>query len=109
MMKVWEMITKISKYIFENIESFVIITALVVAGIIFFHKQAQIEPQVLQLRQDFNAFVHQSTLKHQELTLSQQESKHSLELSLAKLEASLAQITTDIQFIKQRIVFGEKK
>lgn len=109
MEKVWEMITKISKYIFENIESFVIITALMIAGIIFFHKQAQIEPQVIQLRQEFNTFVHQSTLKHQELTLSQQENKHSLELSLAKLEASLAQITTDIQFIKQRIVFGENK
>lgn len=103
------MITKISKYIFENIESFVIITALIVAGIIFFHKQAQIEPQLTQLRSDFITYVQQATLKHQELALNQQESKHSLELSLAKLETSLAQITTDIQFIKQRIVFGETK
>lgn len=109
MMKVREMITKISKYIFENIEAFIIITSLVITGIVFFHKQAQIEPQLIQLRSDFTTYVQQATLKHQELALSQQENKHSLELSLAKLEAALAQIATDIQFIKQRSMFGGKQ
>lgn len=103
------MFTRFSKYLFENLESFVIITALVIAVIIFFHKQSQIEPELLKLKQDFNAYVHQATIKHQELALSQQESKHTLELSLTKLETSLAQINTDIQFIKQRIVYGDPK
>ena len=103
------MITKIGTYIFENIEAFVILTALLITIIIFFHKQSLIEPELMKLRNDFNTYTQQATIKHQELALSQQENKHSLELSLAKLDASLAQINTDIQFIKQRIMFNEGK
>lgn len=103
------MITKISKYLFENVQSLLAVVAIIMAIILFFYRQVQIEPQLIQLRHDFDTFVSISTAKHQELASSQQESKHSLELSLAKLETSLAQINTDIQFIKQRIVFGEVK
>lgn len=103
------MITKISKYLFENIQSFLVVVAVVMAIILFFYKQSQIEPQLIQLRHDFDSFVSIAITKHQELALNQQESRHTLELSLTKLETSLAQINTDIQFIKQRIVFGEVK
>lgn len=103
------MITKISKYLFENVQSFLVVVAVIMAVILFFYKQSQIEPQLIQLRKDFDAYVSKATTKHQELALNQQESKHTLELSLAKLETSLAQINTDIQFIKQRIVFGDTK
>lgn len=103
------MFASFSKYLFENLQSFVIISALVIAVIIFFHKQAQIEPELLKLKQEFNTFVQQASSRHQELAQSQQESKHNLELSLTKLETSLAQINTDIQFIKHRIVYGDSK
>lgn len=100
---------KFCTYIFENIESFVILTALFIAVIIFFHKQSQIEPELYQLRHEFQTYVQQATIKHQELSKMQQEGKHSLELSLTKLETSLAQITTDLQFIKQRIIYKDAK
>lgn len=103
------MITKIGTYIFENIEAFIILAALLITIIIFFHKQSLIEPELLKLRNDFNTYVQEATIKHQELELSQQENKHSLELSLAKLDTSLAQITTDLQFIKQRIIYKDAK
>ena len=109
MNRIKQMITKISKYLFENIQSLLVVVAVIMAIILFFYKQAQIEPQLLQLRRDFDTYVTQANTKHQELASNQQESKHTLELSLAKLETSLAQINTDIQFIKQRIVFGEVK
>ena len=109
MNRIKQMITKISKYLFENIQSLLVVVAVIMAIILFFYKQSQIEPQLLQLRHDFDTYVTQANTKHQELASNQQESKHTLELSLAKLETSLAQINTDIQFIKQRIVFGEVK
>ena len=103
------MITKISKYLFENIQSLLVVVAVIMAIILFFYKQAQIEPQLIQLRHDFDSYVTNATIKHQQLASNQQENKHNLEISLAKLETSLAQINTDIQFIKQRIIFGEVK
>lgn len=95
------------KYIFENAESCIIVITLFVAIFSFFYKQAQIEPQVIRLREDFENFILSSSRKHEVLATDQQLSKHSLELSLAKVETSLAQITTDIQFIKQKIIYKE--
>lgn len=109
MNRIKQMITKISKYVFENMESFAIIVALIIAIISFFHQLSQVTPELAKLKQEFNDYIHLAEIKHQELATRQRESRHSLELSLAKVETSLAQITTDIQFIKQRIVFGENK